>query len=129
MFNIFRYIRIRWNALRTIRARGINRCTYTSQQKLEKQAKDLAWLIVQNKFSDPVLTFKIRGHILRSKKIVRYAEIKGEMMTPDNRKVSFTLSNPYPFPFRMVMHVSKHGKDVARIQGNIHYCFEMLAGR
>ncbi len=124
MLNLLRYIILRWDMLRIVRKRGKNRCTMITQVKLERQVKDLAWLIVHSGFRSRSFDFKIKGCLSNSKaKIIRYAEMKGEILSENGVKVSFVLSNPNSHPFHMIMRLSSG----TALHGNMHYCFDHLS--
>lgn len=95
------------------------------RKKIEKQAKDLAWLIVQNRLADPTFNFRIKGHFTKGRKLIKHSEMSGDIPTSEGH-IHFVLSNPYQFSFRMEAQVFRKGKASMTVQGNIHYCFEML---
>lgn len=125
MFNIFRYIKLRWNLLSAVGPKARRHFNPDLRKKIEKQTKDLAWLIVQNKFADPTFNFRIKAHFTKGRRLIKHCEMSGDIPTREGR-IHFVLANPYQFAFRMEAQVYQKGKSSITVQGNIHYCFEML---
>jgi hypothetical protein len=113
--------------LRVVRPKATRHFRPDLRKKLEKQVRDIAWYITENHMGDPELTFKVKGYLTKSKKVIKHAELSGDSLTGRHR-VHFVISNPYQFGFKMVADVYKDGKSVLTVQGHVHYCFDMISG-
>lgn len=113
--------------LRVIRPKATRHFQPDVRKKLEKQVGDLAWHITENKMGSPELIFKVKGHFLKNKKIIKHAELSGDSLTGRYR-IHFVISNPYQFGFKMVADVYRDGKNVFTVRGHVQYCFDMISG-
>lgn len=126
MFNIIRYIILRWKLLKAVHVKGKVYSHPSNRRKLDKQVKDLAWLIVKHKFESPVLTLRTRSMMTKKGRLLRYIEIKGNMILSDVDTVTFTITNNWGFGYRMIAHVSRSGKNLFMTHGHISNCFDVL---
>ncbi len=113
--------------LRVVRPKATRHFQPELRKKLEKQVRDLAWYITENRMGSPELTFKVKGHVFKSRKVIKHAELSGDSHTGRYR-IHFVISNPYQFGFKMVADVYKDGKSLFTVQGHVQYCFDMISG-
>lgn len=126
MFNIIRYIILRWKLLKAVHVKGKVYSHPSNRRKLDKQVKDLAWLITKHNFNTPVVALKMRSMLTKKRRVLRYVEIKGNMVLSDTDVASFTISNNWGFGYKMVAHVSRNGKPLFMTHGSTSNCFDVI---
>ena len=126
MCNIIRYIILRWKLIKAVHAKGRVYTDLSSRRRLDKQVKDIAWLVVKHKFGDPELTLRVKHSLTKKKKLFRYVEIKGSMVLSDAYTVTLTVSNALGIGYRMVANVARNGKPLFVTHGHASNCFDVM---
>lgn len=126
MYNIIRYIILRWKLLKAVHVKGRVYSDPSSRRRLDKQVKDLAWLVAKHKFGTPELALRIRHALTKKKKLFRYVEIKGSMTLSDIDTVTFTISNGQGLGYRMNANVVRNGRPLFTTHGYLKNCFDVM---
>ena len=111
--------------LRTIYAGNKVYSDALNKRVLDRQVKDLAWLVVKHDFGDPSIELRGKNSVTRGGRMLRRIRLSGVMTITAKDMVDFDIDNSHGL-YRMYARVFRDGKHLFTAQGDVSHCFEVM---